>query len=256
MLDMVREQAHCSKHQAQPDHRTALKQEAAMAISLKRTGDLAQPFVKVLIPGESGAGKTRAAAHLDDVVFLSAEEGLLSIRAENKPYITINGLLDLYEAYEWLTSSAEAKQFNAVAVDSISEIAEVVLAAERRTGVGAKDPRAAYGEMQDKMAGVIRAFRDLSNRHVVMTAKMEKGQTDTKEIRYVASMPGKRLTSDLPYFFDEVIPVRVHRTGDVVERVFQCHDDGIWHAKDRSGALDPWEPYDLKALIAKIGGAK
>ena len=227
-----------------------------MAISLKRTGALAAPFVKVLIPGESGAGKTRACAHLDDVVILSAEEGLLSIREANKPYIQINRLDDLYEAYEWLTSSTEAKGFNAVAIDSISEIAEVVLAEERRSGKGAKDPRAAYGEMQDKMAGVIRAFRDLSGHHVVMTAKVEKGQTDMGEVRYCASMPGKKLTADLPYYFDEVTPVRVHRSGDTVERVFQCHDDGIWHAKDRSGKLESWEPYDLKALIAKIGGGR
>jgi hypothetical protein len=227
-----------------------------MAIALKRTGSLSAPFVKVLIPGESGAGKTRALAHLDDIVILSAEEGLLSIRQADKPYIQINGIDDLYEAYAWLTESAEARQFNAVGIDSLSEIAEVVLADERKPGTkGAKDPRAAYGEMQDKMAGVIRAFRDLPNRHVVMTAKIEKGATEMGEVRYVASMPGKKLTADLPYFFDEVVVVRVHRTGETVERVFQCHDDGVWHAKDRSGRLDMWEPYDLKALIGKIGGA-
>lgn len=226
-----------------------------MAISLKRTGALAQPWVKVLIPGESGAGKTRACAQLDDVVFLSAEEGLLSIRDADKPYVEIRGLDDLYEAYSWLTSSDEARQFSAVAIDSISEIAEVVLSDEKKTPKGAKDPRAAYGEMQDKIAGVIRAFRDLSGRHVVMTAKMEKGTTENGEVRQVASMPGRKLTADLPYFFDEVLPVRVHRVGESVTRAFQCHDDGIWHAKDRSGRLDAWEPYDLKALIAKIGGA-
>lgn len=225
-----------------------------MAISLKRTGALTAPFVKLLIPGESGAGKTRALAQLDDVVILSAEEGLLSIREADKPFVEINSLDDLYEAYEWLTSSNEAKQFNAVGIDSITEIAEVVLAYERKHGKGAKDPRAAYGEMQDKMSGVIRAFRDLPNRHVAMTAKVEKGTTEMGEVRYCASMPGKKLTADLPYYFDEVLVVRVHRVGDVVERVFQCVDDGVWHAKDRSGKLDAWEPYDLKALIDKIGG--
>jgi hypothetical protein len=120
-----------------------------MAIALKRTGSLSAPFVKVLIPGESGAGKTRALAHLDDIVILSAEEGLLSIRQADKPYIQINGIDDLYEAYAWLTESAEARQFNAVGIDSLSEIAEVVLADERKSPKGSKDPRAAYGEMQD-----------------------------------------------------------------------------------------------------------
>lgn len=239
---------------AQTESPDRARKKGHMAISLKRTKGLAVPFVKVLIPGESGAGKTRACAQLDDVVILSAEDGLLSIRDQDVPFIAINGVADLYEAYTWLTTSAEAKQFHAVAIDSISEIAEVVLAEERRSPKGAKDPRAAYGEMQDKMAGVIRAFRDLPTHHVVMTAKIEKATTEMGEVRYVASMPGKKLTADLPYFFDEVLPVRVHRTGENVDRVFQCSDDGVWHAKDRSGKLDAWEPYDLAALIRKIGG--
>ncbi len=224
-----------------------------MSISLKRTGSLANPFVKMLVTGESGSGKTRSCAHLDDVVILSAEAGLLSIKAENKPFVEIRGIEDLYEAYAWLTGSAEAKQFNAVALDSLSEIAEVSLSTARKTGPGAKDPRAAYGTMQDQMADLIRAFRDLPERHVVMTSKVEKGQTEKGEIRWVASMPGKKLTADVPYFFDEVLVCHVHRDkeGNVTNAI-QCHDDGIWHAKDRSGRLAMWEPYDLKAIIQKI----
>jgi len=34
-----------------------------------------------------------------------------------------------------------------------------------------------------------------------------------------------------------------------------CIPDGIWTAKDRSGALDQWEAPDLGGVIAKIGGA-
>lgn len=228
-----------------------------MAISLKRTGELGSQVVKILITGESGSGKTRALAHLDDIVILSAEEGLLSIREANKPYIEVKSIADLYEAYDWLTKSEEARQFKAVGIDSLSEIAEVVLAAEmeKPTKGGQKNPLAAYGEMQTKMAGVIRAFRDLPGRHVAMTSKIEKGMTEMGELRYVASMPGKKLTADLPYFFDEVVVVRVHKNekGEV-ERSFQCHDDGTWHAKDRSGRLNMWEPYHLQNVIEKIVG--
>jgi len=225
-----------------------------MAISLKRTGSLGASSVKILVPGESGAGKTRACAHLEDVVYLSAEGGLLSVKDLDKPYIEIGGIEELYEAYSWLTGSEEAKGFRAVAIDSLSEIAEVVLSNERKTGKGAKDPRAAYGEMQDKMADVIRAFRDLPTHHVIMTAKVEKAATEMGEVRYVASMPGKKLTADLPYFFDEVLVVRTHRVEGEVSTIFQCHDDGVWHAKDRSGKLQMWEPYDLAAIVRKIGG--
>ena len=55
---------------------------------------------------------------------------------------------DLHEAYQWLTTSEEAKQFESVALDSISEIAEVVLSTEK---ANSKDPRQAYGAMQEQM---------------------------------------------------------------------------------------------------------
>ena len=56
-----------------------------------------------------------------------------------------------------------------------SEIAEVVLSEERaRT----KDPRQAYGAMADQMQQLIRMFRDLPNKHVVMTSKLEKTQDE------------------------------------------------------------------------------
>jgi hypothetical protein len=234
-----------------------------MAISLKRTGMLSTPWVKILVTGESGHGKTRSLAHLrrkdeDNVVILSAEAGLLSLQAANLPYVEINSVADLYEAYRWLTESAEAKDFDTVGIDSLSEIAEVILASERKGGPsgkgnGLKDPRAAYGEMQDQMSGLIRAFRDMPDHHVVMTSKVEKGLTEKGEMRWTASMPGKKLTADLPYFFDEVLVVHLHRNTDgTTTNAFQCHDDGVWHAKDRSGRLSMWEPYDLAAILAKI----
>jgi hypothetical protein len=236
-----------------------------MAISLKRTGTIENPWVKILITGESGHGKTRSLAHLkrkdeDNVIILSAEAGLLSLRAANLPYVEINSISDMHEAYSWLTGSAEAKGFDTVGIDSLSEVAEVVLALERKGGItgkgnGLKDPRAAYGEMQDQMSGLIRAFRDLPDHHVIMTAKVEKGLTEKGELRWTASMPGKKLTADLPYYFDEVLVVHQHRGEDgSMSNAFQCHDDGVWHAKDRSGRLAPWEPYDLAAIVDKIAG--
>lgn len=233
-----------------------------MAIALKRTSALENPYVKVLVTGESGAGKTRSLGQLrregeDNIVILSAEAGLLSLKQQDLPYVEINSIADMYEAYAWLDSE-EAKRFDVIGIDSLSEIAEVVLSSEKRGGAsgkgnGLKDPRAAYGEMQDQMAGLIRAFRDLPNRHVVMTSKVEKGVTEKGEIRWVASMPGKKLTADLPYYFDEVLVAHLYRAADgSVTNAFQCRDDGIWHAKDRSGTLDMWEPYDLQAIINKI----
>ena len=223
-----------------------------MAVILKSTGDAHANGVTLLNYGQAGAGKTTLIKTLPDVVVLSAEGGLLSIQDANLPYIEITSMADLMEAYEWLSSS-EAKKFQSVALDSISEIAEICLNSEKKI---AKDPRQAYGAMQEQMADVIRAFRDLPGRHVLMTAKLEKATDEMGRILYSPSMPGAKTGQSLPYFFDEVLALRVEKDADgVSQRALMCDSDGLWIAKDRSGKLATWEAPDLGEIIRKIGGA-
>lgn len=223
-----------------------------MAITLKSSGDVAANQLRVLVYGQAGGGKTSLIPTLPSPVILSAEGGLLSISGSNVPYVEVTNVAILQEVYQWLTESAEAAQFESVALDSISEIAEVVLANEKAT---AKDPRQAYGALQDIMGGVIRSFRDLPGKHVYFTAKLEKSQDEMGRILYSPSMPGAKLGQQLPYHFDEVLALRVEKDseGNTV-RSLQCHSDGLWTAKDRSGRLDPWEPADLGHVIKKIQG--
>ena len=133
-----------------------------------------------------------------------------------------------------------------------SKIAEVVLGTEKAQS---KDPRQAYGAMQDIMTALIRDFRDLPGRHVYFSAKVEKQQNELGQLLHSPSMPGQKLGQMLPYFFDEVLALRVgqNENGETM-RTLQCATDGIWTAKDRSGRLDMWEPADLGRIIEKIGG--
>jgi len=225
-----------------------------MAINLKSTSGLAANGVKMLVYGNAGTGKTSLIPTLPNPVVLSAEGGLLSIQDANLPYVEVNSYETLMEAYQWLTESDEGKSFDSIALDSISEIAEVVLNHEKKI---AKDPRQAYGAMQEQMAGIIRAFRDIPNKHVYFTAKCEKSQDETGRLLYAPSMPGNKTGQQLPYFFDEVLALRVEKDADGnSQRALMCDSDGIWLAKDRSGKLGAWEAPDLSAIIAKIGGAK
>jgi len=223
-----------------------------MAINVKTTGSMAANGVKVLVYGQAGAGKTSLIKTLPSPIVLSAEGGLLSIQDADLPFIDITSMTELQEAYTWLTSSDEAKSYKSVALDSISEIAEVCLNAEKKA---TKDPRQAYGAMQEQMADIIRAFRDLPGRHVYMSAKLEKTQDEMGRVLYAPSMPGNKTGQALPYFFDEVLALRVERDAEgVTQRALMCDSDGLWLAKDRSGKLDAWEAPDLSAVFAKIGG--
>lgn len=224
-----------------------------MAIQLKSTRGLSAHGVKLLVYGAAGAGKTSLIKTLPNPLVLSAEGGLLSIADADIPFIEINSMDSLIEALNWCKSD-EAKDFESIALDSISEIAEVVLSHEK---ANAKDPRQAYGAMQDAMGHVIRAFRDLPGKHVYFSAKLEKSQDEMGRMLYSPSMPGNKTGQALPYYFDEVLALRVERDADgQAQRALMCDSDGLWVAKDRSGRLDQWESPDLGAIIEKIGGEK
>jgi phage nucleotide-binding protein len=220
-----------------------------MAIQLKSTGDLGNQGLKVLVYGQAGCGKTTLSKTLPKPVVLSAEGGLLSLKDDNIPYIEIKSMTDLHDAYAWLQDSDE---FESVVLDSISEIAEVVLAHEKKIN---KDGRAAYGEMDVQLSEIIRAFRDL-DMHVLMTAKLEKQQDEMGRMLYFPSLPGNKTAQKLPYFFDEVLALRIEKDEDgKTQRALMCDSDGLWLAKDRSGKLEAWESPDLGEIIAKVGGA-
>ena len=223
-----------------------------MAINLRSTKGLHANGVKLLVYGNAGVGKTSLIPTLPNPVVFSAEGGLLSIADADVPFVEVSSYDTLMEAYKWVTESDEAKHFESIALDSISEIAEVVLNHEKKI---AKDPRQAYGAMQEQMSDIIRAFRDIPNKHVYFTAKCEKATDETGRILYAPSMPGNKTGQQLPYFFDEVLALRVEKDAEgVAQRALMCDSDGIWQAKDRSGKLDTWEAPDLGAIIAKIGG--
>ncbi len=223
-----------------------------MAIKLQNTRDVAVNGIKCLVYGQAGAGKTSLIKTLPSPVVLSAEAGLLSISDQDIPFIQIETIEQLQEAYLWLKDSEESKEFQSVALDSISEIAEVVLIKEKEI---AKDPRQAYGAMQDTINELVRCFRDLPGRNVYFSAKMEKSQDEQGRVLFAPSMPGNKLAQGLPFFFDEVLALRVERDGSGNPvHTLQCKPDGVWQAKDRSGRLEMWEAPDLGAIIRKIGG--
>ena len=222
-----------------------------MAINLKSTNTVSASNLKLLVYGQAGAGKTSLIPTLPNPIILSAEGGLLSISGHDIPFIEVPSMDALREAYKWLLGSDEAQQFDTVALDSISEIAEVCLSREKSI---AKDPRQAYGEMQTTMAELIRSFRDLP-KHVMMTAKLEKAQDEMGRVLYSPSMPGNKTGQSLPYFFDLMLAMRVEKDEEgVSQRALMCDSDGLWQAKDRSGKLDAWEAPDLGIILEKLGG--
>lgn len=221
---------------------------------------------KVLVYSEAGAGKTSLCATAPSPLIISAESGLLSLTKKNIermygvdtpgitydiPVIEINTMQDLFDAYAYVV--APANRVGTVCLDSISEIAEVLLAKEK---AASKDPRKAYGEMIDRMVEIIRAFRDIDGKHVYMTCKIESQKEEvTGAVKWSPSMPGAKLGQQMPYFFDEVFRLGIGRdNAGKPFRFLQTQPDYQFTAKDRSGSLDPYEPPHLGHIFQKIIG--
>ena len=211
--------------------------------------------VKMLVYGKAGRGKTMLCGTAPTPIILSAEAGLLSLARDPAtatiPVITIKTVEDLTEAFNWCQSSNDAKQFQTICLDSISEIGEVVLANAKKQ---VKDPRQAYGELIEKMTHLIRCFRDLQGFHVYMSAKQEFNQDAVTGVnQYGPSMPGAKLSQQIPYFFDELFQLDIGKTPEGVEyRYLRTQPDFQYDAKDRSGSLDAIEQPNLTNIIQKI----
>lgn len=223
-----------------------------MAITLKSTKDAALDGIKVLVHGPAGAGKTSLCATTGaPTIIISAESGLLSLRGVDIPVIEVKSLEQMYEAYDFVANSEEGQAFSWICLDSISEIAEVVLNHEKKV---AKDPRQAYGALAEKMTDLIRAFRDLPGRNVYFSCKQERTKDEQSgAMLYYPAMPGNMLKQGVGYFFDEVMALRVEKDADGnPTRWLQTSRDFNYEAKDRSGCLEMFETPNLAEIAAKI----
>jgi hypothetical protein len=227
-----------------------------MALKLTTTAQAAKDNgVKALVFGVAGAGKTSLAATFGDIptVVVSCEAGLLSIADSNLPVIEVTSMSDLFDAYRFLADTEEGKSFKAIVIDSVSEIAEVLLAEEKKSS---KDARAAYGNTSERMMELLRAFRDMQGRHVLFISKLEKVKDElTGALMYGPSMPGQRLGQAIPYLVDEVFALRVEKDAEGnIARWLQTTPDFQWQAKDRSGKLSSFEAPNMLEVIKKITG--
>jgi len=224
-----------------------------MSIQFKTAADAAKESgLKAVIYGGAGVGKTVFCTTSGDrSILLSAEAGLLSIR-NTKADIAIHEvrtLEDVGAAYEYLKNDTE---FKTILIDSITEVAEVCLAEQLKQTA---DARKAYGELIQRMTNLIKAFRDLPGRDVVMTAKVERVLDDSNHLLYAPAMPGAKLGVALPYLFDLVCPLRVEKDKDgELQRWLQTGSDGSYVAKDRSGLLPMFTEPNLAAIKAQVTG--
>lgn len=218
-------------------------------IKLTNTKDIGA-FANFLVYAPAGWGKTTLIGTTPEPLIISAEGGLLALSGTDIDVFEIKNREDCNEVYEWITRSEEAKKYKTICIDSLTEIAEVLLSDEKGRN---KDARQAYGIMFDEMSILIRSFRDLK-RDVYFTAHQKRIVDDNSgAVTFTPSVPGNMLLQALPHFFDEVFVGRYGKLEDGTQyRYIQTNGDMQYTAKDRSGTLKPVVKPNLGEIIETI----
>lgn len=236
------------------------------------TVDTAQRFC-ALVVGQAGLGKTSLLRTIlgqewtadgwrqveetsEKVCTLSAEAGLLCVRdlvsAGKIEGYEIGSFADFREAQQMLLKPEMKQRYDWVFIDSLTEISSRCVEAMKAKYPSKSDSFPMWGEYNDLMTQMIKAFRDLSDYNVVFTC-LESVDTDQDKRRFIApAISGSALKERLVSYFDEVLHLTEMQTEDgAVCRVFRTrHPIGL--AKDRSGRLADVEKPSLRSICKKI----
>lgn len=122
---------------------------------------------------------------------------------------------------------------------------------------GKPDLRAAYGLLGQEMISALTHLQHARGKNVVFVAILDERLDDYNRKVFVPQIEGSKTSLELPGIVDEVVTLAEIKADDgSAYRAFVTHTVNPYGfpAKDRSGRLDPLEPPNLRALIAKCAG--
>ena len=216
--------------------------------------------ITCLVIGRAGIGKTsllRSIPKDEAVLTLSAESGLLCVRdLVEQGRITgfeIKTLADLEEALTYLQTPEYQLTYKWIFLDSLTEIAAATVLAMQEKYPNKGDSFKLWGDYNDTLTRLIKAFRDLAPYNVVFTSLETIEQDDVKRRFIAPDMPGKQLKERLTSFFDEVFYMTsIPNSEGKEQRVFFTGPYENQPGKDRSGKLALVEKPHLGHIKNKI----
>ena len=202
--------------------------------SLKPASEFAKNFgVKAICYGPAGSGKTPIINTCPNPVLLACEPGLLSLRGSKVPTWEAYSADKVDEFFDWFFKSNETKKFDTLAIDSISQLAELYL---QKALKEVKHGLQAYGTMATQTLAQLNALYFTKEKHTYLIAKQE---IITDGFAYKRPyFPGKQLPIEMPHKFDEILHLDIQNIpGYGQHKAFRCHPAIDVLARDRSGQL-------------------
>ena len=230
-------------------------------------------YVKMLISGQSGAGKTSLLGTLPGkTLVISGESGTMPLEGrdidivdlsisdtvkgdDGKPMVLRDAakrIAKFRATFDWLHAGApDAKGkpsgYLNVCLDSLTEISETFVEDLNRQFPDRKDSFPMWGEYSKIMRSIVKNLRDLPY-NVIITV-LSKQEKDDIGKRYMGFDVAGSISDRLPQYFDEVFYLHVDNEG---KRSIITRKTDTLICKDRSNKLLPQEDADLGEIMRKI----
>ena len=217
--------------------------------SLRPARDFAIQFgVKSVIYGAPGSGKTPIINTAPRPLLLACEPGLLSMRNSSVPTYLGYEAKSIDDFFAWFFNSAETKNFDTIAVDSISQMSDIYLKdAMKHNKHGLK----AYGEMATRTMEHLTGLYYTRYKHTYLIAKETMIDDNGTRIRR-PYFTGQQLNVDVAHMYDAILHLGIHNVPSVGQiKAFRCQASIDTLARDRTGLLAEFEPPDFGAIVRK-----
>lgn len=212
--------------------------------------DFARKYgAKSLVYGKPGTGKTPIVNTAPRPLLAVVEPGMLSMRNSAIAAVDCFTPERCDEFFRWLFSSREAENFDTIAIDSVSQMAELYLAKALKEN---KDGRKAYGVMSQAMMAHLNGLFFMQNKHTYLICKQGYAEQDNTRMA-VPYFPGQDLPVKVPHLYDVILHLGIQSVPNAGQvKAFRCVAGFDVVARDRSGNLAEFEPCDLTALFKKV----
>jgi hypothetical protein len=229
-------------------------------LTIRRTGaDDYGRYIKALICGSPGAGKTLISSTFPHPFYASAEGGLMSIADRGIPYVEVRSSMDLLQFKHAVDQQPSVREgilgfpVETVVVDTIDEVQRILI--RERLEETKKDAMSLpdWGWLGEQMQAIIRGFRNL-DLNVVFTCHLRESQdNESGRVWFEPGLQGA-IGKQIPAYVDLALllkPVPVTKIVNneavrVLERTLITQPDSQhdW-IKDRSGKLPAELPVDF-----------
>lgn len=246
-----------------------------MTLRVMRTGNKEYGrYIKVLLCGDPGAGKTLLSSTFPDPFFVSAEGGMMSIAGRGLPYADVHTSEELFQLKNIFDQPKPVREqmlgtamgvdqpipVQTVVIDTIDQISRILI--DERKTANKKDVLAIqdWGWLGDQMRAIITGFRNLSM-HVVFTCHLkESSDSETGRVFFKPALAGQ-VSDEIPGTVDLALwlrqtPLTVIEDNQSVRKIIRLlqtfQDPSHQWIKDRSGKLPQEFDVDFKTDFNRL----